>query len=674
MTSASPTRVLFLIPTLGIGGAERLASTYAVGMVNRGHHVGIAYGIAADIADRARAAGVELFLLSDERLKLSTLREWVQAFREVESEFRPQVVHAQSVTTALVARLASKSVPMLVTVHGISRSDEPLAALLLRAANVKLTAVSEASANGLRRHAWSPTVDVLSPGIDIEQLQADSRLGGPVVLPGTPKLCCVARQEEPKGVDVLIRTVAELTKELPDVGLTVVGGGSLRKANQQLAVDLGVADRMLFTGIIPNAAPYLAAADVVVLPSRREGLPVVALEALALERPLVATRVGGTPTVVIDGETGWLAPPEDERALGAAILDCVAQPAEAARRARAGRELVEERFGVDEMFSRIDELVVELSRQGERVPRPKPKPYYRAVRLYQRARIEASRLRELPSWKGVRIFGYHSVADDRDVFAVSPAAFRQHMELVAASGVTPIRLDAALDLLERPVDDGQYVCITFDDGYLDNLEHALPVLEELGIPATIFIISEVLEGRRTFDWYPEPHPALGLDELPRVLESGLVDVQGHSKTHPRLTALTDWQLEAEVAGAKRELESHLDYTLTSFAYPAGIYGQREVAAVLAAGFRAGVSTTPGVNGGGVGLGELRRTMIRWRDSRADFAAKLAGALDAPTRRDARRAGPRPAPARVVGGGEPLARLNGHVTVPELSIDRVEDAE
>ena len=590
-------------------------------------------------------------------MKLPTLREWVQAFREVESEFRPQVVHAQSVTTALVARLASKSVPMLVTVHGISRSDEPLAALLLRAANVKLTAVSEASANGLRRHAWSPTVDVLSPGIDIEQLQADSRLGGPVVLPGTPKLCCVARQEEPKGVDVLIRTVAELTKELPDVGLTVVGGGSLRKANQQLAVDLGVADRMLFTGIIPNAAPYLAAADVVVLPSRREGLPVVALEALALERPLVATRVGGTPTVVIDGETGWLAPPEDERALGAAILDCVAQPAEAARRARAGRELVEERFGVDEMFSRIDELVVELSRQGERVPRPKPKPYYRAVRLYQRARIEASRLRELPSWKGVRIFGYHSVADDRDVFAVSPAAFRQHMELVAASGVTPIRLDAALDLLERPVDDGQYVCVTFDDGYLDNLEHALPVLEELGIPATIFIISEVLEGRRTFDWYPEPHPALGLDELPRVLESGLVDVQGALQDPPPADGAH--RLAARGGGRRRQARAR---------EPPGLHAHELRLSGRDLRSARGRSRARGrVPGGGLddAWSQRGRGGARRASAHDDQVARLARRLRGQAGRRARRSDPAGRPAsRPTAGACPRRRRRRAARAPE----------
>ena len=118
---------------------------------------------------------------------------------------------------------------------------------------------------------------------------------------------------------------------------------------------------MSFIGLVPNAAPHMAAADIVVLPSRREGLPIVALEALALARPVVATRVGGTPSVVVQGETGWLAEPEDEASLVAAIVECWSDPAEAERRGLAGRALVEQQFGVTPMHDRIEELLLELS-------------------------------------------------------------------------------------------------------------------------------------------------------------------------------------------------------------------------------------------------------------------------------------------------------------------------
>lgn len=353
-------RILFLTPTLGIGGSEKLTVSYALGMQSRGHEVGIAFGFNASLADRPRAAGIELFDLSPRHLKPATLPEWTWQLRKAIRAFRPDVVHAQSVRSGLCARLAAPRVPLLVTVHGIRQSDEALASLVFRAANVKLTAVSEASADGLRRRSWVPDVEVFSPGVDVEQIRIDARPDEPVALVGEPSLCCVARQEQANGVDVLLRAFVVVLRDLPRAGLTLVGPGLEYEANRKLATRLGIADHVQFIELTDNAAPYLAAADTVVLPSRRAGLPVVALEALALERPIVATRVGGTSTVVVDGETGWLVPPEDEHALAAAILASLRDPEEAARRGRAGRALVEERFSAGPMLDRIETRLAEL--------------------------------------------------------------------------------------------------------------------------------------------------------------------------------------------------------------------------------------------------------------------------------------------------------------------------
>ena len=400
-------RILFLTPTLGIGGSEKLTVSYALGMQSRGHEVGIAFGFNASLADRPRAAGIELFDLSPRHLKPATLPEWTWQLRKAIRAFRPDVVHAQSVRSGLCARLAAPRVPLLVTVHGIRQSDEALASLVFRAANVKLTAVSEASADGLRRRSWVPDVEVFSPGVDVEQIRIDARPDEPVALVGEPSLCCVARQEQANGVDVLLRAFVVVLRDLPRAGLTLVGPGLEYEANRKLATRLGIADHVQFIELTDNAAPYLAAADTVVLPSRRAGLPVVALEALALERPIVATRVGGTSTVVVDGETGWLVPPEDEHALAAAILASLRDPEEAARRGRAGRALVEERFSAGPMLDRIETRLAELVPGAPGTPRlreygrvrPAPSAAFRARVLTTELQLDEV----APAWDALRL-------------------------------------------------------------------------------------------------------------------------------------------------------------------------------------------------------------------------------------------------------------------------------
>jgi glycosyltransferase involved in cell wall biosynthesis/peptidoglycan/xylan/chitin deacetylase (PgdA/CDA1 family) len=636
-------RIFFLTPTLGTGGAERLVVSYALGMQRRGHQVAVAHGVTRDEAGPLVAAGIEPVWLSSRTLLGRTLPEWVRNLRRAVRGFDPDVLHVQSVTAALAARLAAPTLPQLVTIHGISASDEALAALILRGAASRLTAVSQASATGIHRHRWSPPVEVLSPGIDVERLRAQAAAAGRA-LPGSPAVCCVARQEPAKGVDVLLRAFPAVAAALPGAELTLVGEGSDLEPNRALAEELGVAPRVHFAGRVPDAASLMAAADVMVLPSRREGLPVAVLEALALERPLVATAVGGTPTVVVDGETGWLAPPEDPARLAEIIVAAASNPTEAGRRGAAGRAVVEERFGAEAMLDRVESLLARLAHPRAATPGTKPRPYYRVARAHQQTRLALARRRGAADWRGVRVFGYHRVTGDDDVLAVSPAAFRSHMECLLASGATPIRLDAALEILGGPVAE-RFVCVTFDDGYRDTLEHALPVLEDLGIPATVFAIADVLEGVAAFDWYRSSPPALRWEDVPQLLASGLVDVQAHSLGHRRLTALDEHELQREVAGAKERLERRLPYRLTSFCYPAGIYGEREARTVLDAGFLAGVTTRAGVNTGDGPLAELGRTMVYWRDDVEDFAAKLAGLLDPASplteRMQARRATPPP---------------------------------
>jgi peptidoglycan/xylan/chitin deacetylase (PgdA/CDA1 family) len=107
-------------------------------------------------------------------------------------------------------------------------------------------------------------------------------------------------------------------------------------------------------------------------------------------------------------------------------------------------------------------------------------------------------------------------------------------------------------------------------------------------------------------------------------------VQSHTLTHPLLPQVDAARSREEILDSKREIELHVPYELTSFCYPAGLYGPREVGFVQEAGYAAAVTTNPGVNAGEGDLLQLRRTLIYGADDQAAFRAKLGGALDSET--------------------------------------------
>ena len=107
-------------------------------------------------------------------------------------------------------------------------------------------------------------------------------------------------------------------------------------------------------------------------------------------------------------------------------------------------------------------------------------------------------------------------------------------------------------------------------------------------------------------------------------------MQSHTLTHPLLPQVDAARSRDEIVESKREIEQHVPYALTSFCYPAGLYGPREVEFVREAGYAAALTTNPGVNAGEGDLLQLRRTLIYGADDLAAFRAKLGGALDGET--------------------------------------------
>jgi glycosyltransferase involved in cell wall biosynthesis len=174
--------------------------------------------------------------------------------------------------------------------------------------------------------------------------------------PGSHIVGVVARLEPEKGHQTLIEAWPTVLRSCPDAYLLIVGEGSRRDFLEQWAAAHRVAHRVIFTGRRDDIPAVTAALDVAVLPSWREAQGLSILEAMARSRPVVASDVGGIPEMIEDGVTGLLVEHDNPIALAAAIVRLLLDPAEAERIARAGHDLVHERFCVELMVKAIEEI------------------------------------------------------------------------------------------------------------------------------------------------------------------------------------------------------------------------------------------------------------------------------------------------------------------------------
>jgi glycosyltransferase involved in cell wall biosynthesis len=165
-------------------------------------------------------------------------------------------------------------------------------------------------------------------------------------------LLLVGRLAPQKGIDVAIRALAEVRRNHPEAVLLVLGEGPERGALEELAHSLGVADAVVMPGRVGDVAALYRRSDLVVHPVRWEGFGLALLEAMLAERAVVASAVSSAPEIVADGATGLLVPPDDPRALAAAVSSLLGDRERAARLGRAGLDRARTEFSVERMAER----------------------------------------------------------------------------------------------------------------------------------------------------------------------------------------------------------------------------------------------------------------------------------------------------------------------------------
>lgn len=356
-------RVLHLLAPAAVGGLESVVRGLASGQRARGHEVHVALVLDSDpglrhaLVEPLEAAGVEV---TEVRVPpRAYLRERRELGRVI-GAWAPDVVHTHGYRADVLGRgpAARAGVPTVTTVHGFTGGGwrNRLYERLQRRAFRRFGAVvavsrrlaDELAGSGVPRekvhcvpNAWAPAA---APA---ERAAARGALG----LGEGTVLGWVGRLTAEKGADVFLDAVARMGDAT--VTACIVGSGRDRASLEERARSLGIADRVRWTGTVPDAAHWYKAFDVFVLSSHTEGTPMALFEAMAAGVPIVTTAVGGVPDVVTPTEA-LLVPPGDPTALAVAVRDALARPVAArVRAARAGERLCRD-YGLDPWLDRYD--------------------------------------------------------------------------------------------------------------------------------------------------------------------------------------------------------------------------------------------------------------------------------------------------------------------------------
>jgi glycosyltransferase involved in cell wall biosynthesis len=366
-----PVTVCQLLHTLQVGGAEMLAARLAHGLGQEFRFVFACLDGLGTLGEELRREGHEVHVLAR-----SPGLDWRCACRlgALLRRERVDLVHAHQYTPffyALMGRWLCRRPPILFTEHGRHQPDYPrrkrmLANRLLLEKRDRVIGVGRAVRDALiANEGISPErVSVLYNGVDLKPfaVAADRNAARREMGVGPEHLVLiqVARLDYLKDHLTAIRTVERLVARRPEVRLVLVGEGPERKPIEREVRQRGLTEQIRLLGLRKDVARLVSAADVFLLTSVSEGIPLTLIEAMGAGLPVVSTDAGGVPEVVMDGRTGLLAPVKDDARLAEHCLRLAADPGLRAEMGGKGRRRAEELFAESQMHAGYRRLYEEM--------------------------------------------------------------------------------------------------------------------------------------------------------------------------------------------------------------------------------------------------------------------------------------------------------------------------
>jgi glycosyltransferase involved in cell wall biosynthesis len=353
-------RILEVITPSRIGGAEVNLVTIVRGLTALGEQVTVFCPAGRPLVELLKRNGIAPVTWKTwGKLDPRTLAGFVRLIRSR----RIDVVHTHLSTASLLGSLAARRArtPCVASVHGFS------GARWYRLAD-KVTAISQAVKKHLVAQGLAEEkIEVIHAGILVEQyvpMPVDAAKRACGFDPSVPRAGVFGRLSPEKGQDVAIAAWSQVLRQSPNAVLMLVGQGRTRPALGALAKRLGIAHSVEFAGFVPDPKALMCACDAVIVPSRREGLGLAAIEAMALERPVIASDAGGLLEVVTTGETGLVFPAGEAGRIADGVVRMLEERDLAARLGEAGRQRVQGEFSADRQVARLREVLASVARGG----------------------------------------------------------------------------------------------------------------------------------------------------------------------------------------------------------------------------------------------------------------------------------------------------------------------
>jgi len=354
-------KVLMITTHINFGGISSYTFSLAKALIKNGHEVVCAssFGEMLPLFKRHGIRIINIPINTKSELNPMIIISLIRLLMLNRTE-KFDVIHAHTRVTQVLASYLNRitKIPFVSTCHGFFRRN--LGRQLYPCWGQRVIAISEAVKKHLMIDFYikEENIKLVHNGIDIDQFRVLAKRSD--LDHKTRTVGIIARLSTVKGHKYLIEAMAEVVKEFEDARLFIFGQGKIKYELIKLAQSLKISKQVFFLPSVSNTAEVLQEIDIFVMPSIQEGLGLSILEALACGVPVVASNVGGIPSIIKHDVSGLLVDPANPMALAGAIMHVMEDRSLAIRLGRKGRQQVEEKFNLGKMASDIEKVYAEV--------------------------------------------------------------------------------------------------------------------------------------------------------------------------------------------------------------------------------------------------------------------------------------------------------------------------